>query len=292
MIKRQDLIVFDEVPHTYTNSRTGLRMTPVSKVKDMIKEPFDGELISGIMAKALVNSRGGGSDRDIAIAKAGILAEWKATALKATDRGTKIHKIIEALIPFVKESDSVLNIKIADACGREEYYIAVRQIIFSLRKYYQNCSEYLLYSEFYNVCGTGDHFGIRQNTKNSLVDIDDWKTNEFTFDSIKIKNGIVKHGNKMLLAPLEYLEESKYTDLALQLSIYGVLFESTYPGLRIGRLTGHNINHAGEYTPMPVPYMRREAIALLDHFKSLKKLPTSTSGTSQPVIAYNEEDEW
>ena len=70
---------------------------------------------------------------------------------------------------------------------------------------------------------------------------------------------------------------------------YGVLFEETYPGMRPGRLMGHNIDHNGNYTLMPVPYMKMEAIAILEHHKSLKTLPVPDSGNHQPD---NEDEDW
>ena len=288
-LTRQSVVVFNEAAHTYTNTKTGLLMTPVSKVKDLVHVPFDGNAVSGFMAMAEAKQTGNCTDAMVMVIKKRILAEWENTKNIANTRGTHIHKVIESLIPFLKESDLVLHTKIIAATAGQNYHEAVTEIIFSLRKYYQSCSEYILYSEYYNVCGTADHIGLRQNTKTSLIDIDDWKTNEFTYDSVKIKPDSIKHYNKFLLEPLDYLEDCKYIDLALQLSMYGVLAEETYPGFRIGRLTGHNIDHRGVYRKLPVPYMRREAIALLEHKRGLKKLPTLPVEINQLVET---DDEW
>lgn len=286
-IKRENIVVFNEEKHTYSNTKTGFLMTPVTQLIKQFKVPFNGDLISFRMATGIVKQQGGDRSDILRIQKR-IQEEWAETALTATTRGTSIHKIIESLIPFLKESDALLIARIIEICGDQDYYTAVKEIVFSLRKYTFCLSEVILYSEKYNVCGTADNLGLRQKSKTSLLDIDDWKTNEVTYDSIKIKPTEVKHYNKFLLPPFEYLEESKYIDFALQLSIYGVLAEEMY-GLRIGKLTIHNINHAGIYTTIPMPYIRREAIAMLEQNQTPLKLPILSSGTRQ---SFEDDDEW
>lgn len=289
-LKPQTVVRFNEEDHTYFNTRTGVYMTSVSAVKKRIKMPFDDKTVSNRMAYSLAKQVGRENETAyVQMLQQDLLAQWKETKDIANIRGTHIHKVIEECIPFLNENHLVLLEQIIKKCNSQNYYEALKTIIFSLQKYFRNYSEMILYSEIYNVAGTSDHIGLRQNTKNSLIDIDDWKTNEFSYDSIKVKEGVVRHYNKMLLPPFDYLEESKYMDLALQLSIYGVLLEHTYPGAKVGRLTGHNIDHQGNYTMLPVPYMRMEAIAILEHNKTLKELPTSEPAASQPEPG---EDDW
>jgi CRISPR/Cas system-associated exonuclease Cas4 (RecB family) len=267
-------------------------MTPVSSVKKALKLPFNSQGASYGVARGMAIQQGQKDNENlIKVLQQQVLAQWEETKLIATTRGTLIHKIIENIIPFIFENEKFLIQKTTEFCKGADFTKAVLEIIFYLRIYYQNCSEYILYSEKYNVCGTTDHMGLRQNTKTSLLDIDDWKSNEVTYDSIKIKADSIKHNNKFLLPPFDYLEDSKYIDFVFQLSIYAIFAEEMY-GLRIGKLTIHNINHAGIYTRIPIPYMRAQALELLELHKGLKKLPESSSTNAQSGQAGNEDEEW
>lgn len=279
-LKRQNIVIYDDGPHTYFNTRTQLFMESVSSVKKKIKMPFDRQGISMRTAGFEAQKTG----EDVKVIQQRILAKWDNTRDIANIRGTHIHKIIEDCAAFLKEKESVLYDEIYKRCGKETYFEAVKTIIFSLRKYYAFYPELLVFSEKYNVAGTIDAPGVRQSTPSSLVDIGDYKTYECTFDSIDTKKEIVKHYNKFFLPPFDYLEESKYMELVIQLSIYGVLFEETYPGIRPGKLMGYNIDHSGQLHPLPVPYMKMEAIAILENNLKLKTLPVLESvGGSQPT---------
>jgi hypothetical protein len=279
ILERQNVVVFDEIAHSYKNTKTGLFMLPGSKIKEKVKIPFDDK------GTALRMAHG-----DVSVQQ-DILRQWAYKRDTANERGNKIHKFIESLIPLLKESEATILIAIEKYGSEFDYKIkkAVTEIIFYLREYHSCLSEVLVYSENYNVAGTADLLSLRQNSKSSVIDIDDYKTNFISFDSVKRTSDDIKHYNRFYLPPFDYIEDCKYNDYVFQLSIYAVLVEETYKR-KIGKLTLHDINPDGVYTRLPVPYWRMEAITLLEHIKKLKILPALPSGNGQPITT--EVDEW
>lgn len=288
ILTRQKVVIFNPEDHTYFNTNTNKFMKSVSGVKKLLVEPFDKKPISGYMAMSQAKQLGLTRQSDIDRIQLEILAGWDMISKIANDRGTHIHKIIEECSPYAKESEATIRQQVSKHCKGENFEEAIVCIILFLRRYFECLSEVIVYSEKYNVAGTMDNPGIRQNTKTGLIDIDDWKTNEVTYDSITCKNDIVKHYNKFLLPPFDYLEHSKYIEFVFQLSIYGVLTEETY-NRKIGRLTIHNIDHAGNYRMIPIPYMRDAAIKLLEKNKNLKELPVLSSASGSAI---KDDDGW
>ncbi len=114
------------------------------------------------------------------------------------------------------------------------------------------------------IAGTCDKLCLTSSHKDAPIDITDYKTNA---KGVLIKD-LDKHGkpqNKYFLGPLSHLLESKYSDYALQLSIYAYFLEQQ-TGRRIGSLRIHFIptDNPLEHFFIPCIYMRETVIAMLE----------------------------
>jgi hypothetical protein len=88
------MIVFDEKSHTYTNSSSNEKYISVTTLLGKYKSPFDKDKHSLRVAE-----REG-------VTQEMVLEMWAKENKKATDRGTKIHKLMENYVSFgEKEND-------------------------------------------------------------------------------------------------------------------------------------------------------------------------------------------
>jgi hypothetical protein len=256
MIKLQEYITFKEDTHQYFDP-SGNEYTSVSRVIEKIKPSFDKIGISGRMAPARAIEEGISIDQ----AQELILSEWTAINKSSIVRGNWIHENLEKYMQEGKCDPTIEP--------------TAKQISKFLSKYYRYFPEAILYDSKYQVAGTADLPVQRQKGKNSVFDFWDYKTNEakgIVYDSIKReKDGsFKKHYNRFLNYPLGHLEDCNYNSYALQLSLYAYMAESTF-FVRPGRLGIIFIDDKLKIKIIPVPYLKLEAIALLDHFKSLNK---------------------
>lgn len=293
MIVRNNDIVFEPIKHTYTHVDTGLFLRSVSKVYREFIPEFEAEKISWFVAQKELRleisptwQKGDlqPSDKAILERQKVVLANWDKKRDNASGHGTNIHDICE-MIMLGKDVDPVygkLRIALEGLYGH----------------YHKTFPEFIAYSMKWGVCGTPDLPLVRQRSDKSIIDIDDFKTNVekgIVFDSTKLdkSSGKLKHYNRFMLDPVSHLEDCNYNHYALAESIYGVLLEDMFPTHKIGRISltfiEEHINpHLNEYTitTIPIPYLKLEAIAVLDSFnkkypfKSAKKIKvTEISGT-------------
>jgi hypothetical protein len=241
--------------HVYTDD-SGRVYESLSRVRSCIKDPFDSHGLSLMTAK----KRG--------ISQAEVLGEWKATAKVATDHGTRIHNALElyqnsaAVLP---ENEDLRPMLVAVSSLYKDYY-AVHQ-------------EKTLYDEEYGIAGTADTICVTTRSKNSILDLTDFKTSKSIYYESKYK--------KYLLGKFSHLQDCNYVDYAIQLSSYAYMAEKL-TGRKIGTL---NIIHIPESNPLafkviPVPYMRMEIQVLFDTYRELKhiKIEEGIKGESQIII--------
>ena len=256
IFNNDDTILFDPDKHRYT-TRLGKELTSVTRVIKKIIIPFDRDGISYNMAKQLAYKEGIG----VKEAQKRILDQWDSKLISATNRGNFIHDNLEKYL-LTGECDSKLD-------------KAVTQLQSVFKNGHRYYTEARTYSLAYMTAGTGDLIVQRQRGEQSIYDFYDYKTNEargIQFDSINRKKTPVKHYNKFLMSPLNYLEDCNYNHYALQLSLYAFMAQLTW-GLNIGKLAILYINNELELNQYPVPYMKMEVKALLEHNQVLKPLP-------------------
>jgi len=247
IFNNDDTVRFDPDKHSYTKRIGGEKLTSATRIIQKVITPFDRYGISLNMAKAKAFTEGG----SIKEAQDKILDEWNAKLISATKRGNWIHDNLEKY-----QLGGECDPKMGDAIEQ------LQPIFESGYRYY---TEARTYSLAHMAAGTGDLIVQRQRRFSSLFDFYDYKTNEakgIQFDSINRKKSPVKHYNRFLMAPLDYLEDCNYNHSALQLSIYAFMAQITW-GLKIGKLAILYIDNDLKLHQYPVPYMKQEVKILL-----------------------------
>jgi hypothetical protein len=237
----QDEIIFTPDTHQYYNKQKE-EYSSVTRILRNIQVPFDREGMSKRMAVSLAEDSG----ISIEQAQQEILQDWEDKRSSSEDKGNYVHDNLDKYIRTGKVEEAM------------EKPVAFIQNI--LKQYYRFYPEVLLYSHKYKVAGRTDLVLQRQKNKSPVLDLIDYKTNEskgICFDSISRKD-VIKHYNKFLLPPLEYLEDCNYHIYSLQLSIYALLaMECT--GARIGKLGIIFFDNQFDARYIPVPFMYQEA---------------------------------
>lgn len=258
-------VKLEPVSHTYKDT-DGNEYESVSKFRSPFKKAFNKEMISSQVAKSEGRT------------KQSVLDEWESR----TDEGTRIHNAIER---FNKTAEILPE--------DEDLREAILDIVSQYTGYYRVYNEVVVYDEENRIAGTMDQPMQVTSSKKSVIDIVDFKTN---YQGIKQKE-IDKHGklrNDYMLGCLSHLQNSKYNDYAIQLSIYAYMMEKK-TGLKIGQLSIHWINPANpmQNFQIPVPYMKYEVLAMIQ-WKKDNATPIAhheVVATKKQVII-TQEDNW
>lgn len=247
-----NLVRLDEESHRYFRNSDNQELRSVSMVLDLIKEPFDAKAISARMTN---------SPEEALI----LQGEWDQKRDNASGWGNLCHGQCENFIKDGKITNS-------------SFEPLVPQLQKILSYYKKNFSEYILHDNHRLIAGTADHIGMRNTLgKYYIVDVNDFKSNIekgiMNFSGKKDDLGnLVKYYNKYLLHPLEHLQDCNYIIYCLQLSIYALMLETLYDKIKIGALNIFFIDKNLKITVMPVPYMRQEAMLVMDLFTTKKDL--------------------
>lgn len=248
-----NIMTLDEATHTYRNSeRPNMRFTSVTTVLESYHDEFDEAYHA-----ARVAAREGRTPEEV-------IAEWKQYNDEASAYGTSIHHTMERylLAPhrlYVPRNDfeRTLILAFEDLLKKQKMTMQTNNAI---------RPEYIMYQDYTGfhmdpdqeagLAGTAD---IIEDVDNDKFNIWDFKTNaKFTYDSLY---------DEWMFYPVNHMVYSKYNLYALQLAIYGIMY---------GQETGRRFNRGGllywdreaeVWELIPIPYMRREAEMLLQHFK-------------------------
>jgi len=267
--------------HSFTLQEQGLRS--VSQCLNDLEQEFDSQMISFFVARKRLRQLVGWkvkgdpepSEADVRIAQIEVLAEWDAKKNEAADHGTKVHRMFELFLT-----------------KGEVLYPATRTFLTNLKAEYDqfykeyDCEVMMCNSEF-GTAGITDFIGIR-NTKEVILDIDDFKTNLFKgiqFDSVSRKDDKIKHYNQFFKPPVAHLEQCNYNRYGLQLSIYALMLvlEFARQGIqaRVGRIRLNFVEFNAEteiieYSGIiPIPYLHNEAQAILTENVKYVTVPES-----------------
>jgi ATP-dependent exoDNAse (exonuclease V) beta subunit len=226
------MIVFNEELHTYTNTETNEKYRSVTTVLGDYTHEFESDFHAERIAK-----REG-------VTKEFILEMWEAETKKATDKGTKIHKMME---------DYIKNGTIGDYTSPEFYESYNTIVAEHVIKYKTILSEQLLYSHEYNIAGTADL--IFEGPKSFTVG--DFKTNKkFRFRT---------DFNDYLKDPISHLAHCEFNSYALQLSLYAYMYECI-SGKICSNLVIFYLQNS-QWIPYNVNYLKSDIINLLNHYK-------------------------
>jgi ATP-dependent exoDNAse (exonuclease V) beta subunit len=231
-------VKLDKKTHTYTNSK-GSVYKSVSSLIEQFVPFFDFEQKS----------------YDYSL-KYGIPVEevrksWRDKNRLSTDYGQKIHREIENLITenIFEHKDKIFN-----------------DIIQQVKKFKgaqaQFKSEEIIHDDNFMVAGTSDLIVERK----SDFDIIDFKTNK----KIKYLNPFE---DKFLLFPVDNIPNAEYFKYALQLSLYGYLYEqktkkTLYRLVMFWFKRKDPENYElfeGEWVRYSLPYLKEEAMAILEY---------------------------
>jgi len=245
-------LTLKEDTHQYFD-QAGQEYNSVSSVISTVTMPFDAKRISRSMT-------GSQAEADA------LQREWRAKNRRSIEWGNAVHNECENFIRYGSVGDSSFR-KLEDELYRK-----------LTKRYARNHAERILRDQDRLICGTGDHLGERSKVRNAnlVVDINDFKTNlakGVRNDKAKIDEQtkeVVRYYNQFLLYPLEHLEASDYVKYCLQLSMYGVMLEKY--GVRVGSMNLYYIDQELTVSEIFVPYMRMEAILLMDNFIQLRNV--------------------
>lgn len=185
------MICFDEASHTYSHTETGEKYISVTTLLGRYKQEFDKDFHA-----ARVAQREG-------VSKEFILETWSTINKASTDRGSKIHKLLEN---YIKVGEVIQ--------GNEWLYKAYEKVISkTISKFQSVKTENLLYNTTFKVAGTADLIYDHGN----FFTVGDFKTNK----KFRFANDFYE----FLKPPVDHLTHCELNDYALQLSLYAYMYE-------------------------------------------------------------------
>ena len=257
----QSDIIYKDDTHQYFN-QSDEEYKSVTRALDGIKVPFDSARMSSIMAGKYAAEHGITESQ----AQQAILASWAGKKDRSIDKGNYVHDSFERY---------TLN-----GTYDEDMADSVAFLKKILLEHYRFYPEVIIHSHKYKMAGRTDLALMRQKSKNPVFDFYDYKSNiekGIQFDSISRKDNPVKHYNRFLLPPFEYLEDCNYTIYSMQLSIYAFMAMDSDPNIRIGRLGIIFVDNDFKPSMIPVPFMYQEAKMICEMNITRKALPKVVS---------------
>jgi len=218
-----------EQDHKYFD-RSLVEYTSQSAFISYFKNVFDALMVSSRMAKG------------DPIRQKELLDEWGFKAKRSQVHGTKLHKLIEDYRDA--HDKSIYN----NHPQRELLEYICNNYVYP---YFKAGQEKIWSLPDDLLCGTGDSWGIRENSRIPVVDFFDYKTN--------LEKGIEYKSKykQYMLHCLSHLEDCNFNHYALQLSFYAYCAEMTH-GIRVGRLAILFIGLDNIVKEIPVPYLRTD----------------------------------
>lgn len=234
-------IYFSEEDHKYIDERKTEYKSTTRIVHSLFPE-FQKNMIAGFCAK----SRG--------VSKDVILEEWQATADKACDMGTRIHRYAECKLLGIDVDVEILP-------DEQQRVNHLDKFLVSLDKYYELVeTEKIIFSPSLKLSGTVDL--IMQDKRTKQKAIFDWKTNK----EIKKKDKYNKWG-KMFLS---HIPNCNFAHYSIQLGIYNkMLNDEKYGDYTNCALGLFHINNDG-VEGHKITYMENELNQVFEYISKLR----------------------
>ena len=225
------MIIFDEKSHTYTNIDNGNKYTSVTTLLGKYKKPFD----SATHSKRVAEREG--------VTQEFVLESWRATTKTATDRGTKIHKLMEDFVKVGEVNDEYSYL-----------YKSYNKFVTSyIGNYKKILSEELLFLHDYEVAGTSDLIYEREND----FIVADFKTNK----KYRFSNDF----NDYFKSPVDHLTYCEFNTYALQLSMYAYMYEQK-TGKKCNKIVTLYLEE-DRWIPHHANYLKTDIINILENYK-------------------------
>ncbi|MFA5036933.1 MAG: hypothetical protein WC479_07130, partial [Candidatus Izemoplasmatales bacterium] len=266
-------LLFNEEDHIYT--KDGKILRSVSGVIKLLKSFADFDKIAYFSERKRCEEQGITVTEE-ELQELGKLKafEWKDKAEDRSKLGTMVHNAIEYFENngYVENENQTTFIPFLNKLHKffEDYYCSYNEFRVSLE----------------GVAGTMDKACQRTSSQKSIVDVYDYKTNvtdegkqNIKFDSIKRMKDSIKHYNRYLLPPVEFMEDCSYNYYSIQLNLYAYMLEQ-FHNVKIGRLGIISIKFDWinripvDFDVLPVYYNRPMAEAIFKHVRNIIPLPT------------------
>lgn len=234
------MIVFDEDSHTYTNIDSGNKYISVTTLLGKYKTLFD----SATHSKRVAEREG--------VTQEFVLESWRTTTKTATDRGTKIHKLMEDFVKVGEVNDEYSYLY-------KSYDKFVTDYIGNYKKI---LSEELLFLHDYEVAGTSDLIYDRE--KDFIVA--DFKTNK----KYRFSNDF----NDYFKSPVDHLPYCEFNTYALQLSMYAYMYEQK-TGKKCNKIVTLYLE-GDRWVPYHANYLKTDIINILENYKPKQQKSSNT----------------
>ena len=236
-------IYLEPIRHVYIDDETKEEFKSVTTVISELETEFQSDIIAEAIEKQSPERK---KEKYKGLTKQQILDYWEEENRVANEYGTKIHNILET---YLKKKKFYFPTDVEE----QEIINAYDELNIDLGfKYY---CERILFHRKYKIAGTTDHI---VDIEPDFFTVNDYKTN-------RVINYYSPYGNK-LLKPVNFLDDCQYNVYALQLSIYAYFYEvETGKRCRQMRLLYYD-RILKKFQIIPVPYMKMEAIAILENY--------------------------
>lgn len=250
------MVTIDTKTHTYRKGR--VKYTPVSTILDLYRVPFDADHWSTYKAYQEIlgadfkeMARGFNPSNPVLFRRLAqvvereemekvrdrIQKEWKAGGNKSAKVGTKYHKDKEnasyeygyEVSPFTGEKYRTVGKNLVKDPRSKKFDL------FSLPDGYY--PELIIWNDEHRIAGTPDRLFIETVGDVRYIDIDDYKT---------VKKIDMTNKHQKFLAPLDYLQDTKYNKYRLQVSFYAWMLEQV--GFTIRHTAFTHINQQYSFT--------------------------------------------
>lgn len=223
------MIVFEPKEHKYFNIDTKEEYRSVSSVISQLKPKFDSDKWSKYIA-----NKEGKKQEDV-------LKQWDDIREAASEKGKRIHKLIENYLNNGDIEDTPFFNNFLDV------YISEKE------ENSRILSEKIVYLHGHRIAGTSD---IIEDC-GRYFNVFDLKTNKkFTYNN--------KY-NERMLQPLEHFPVCEYTSYSIQLSLYAYMY-SSMTGKHVGKLKIF-YNHEDKWCSIPITYVKDTIDKILLHIK-------------------------
>lgn len=270
-----DTLKFEEEGHKYYTD-DGFEWISVTKLISQFKEPFDAPKVAERCSKGKNPKYKGKTAEQI-------LEMWDKENKRATDLGSWYHNQREkATLECNTITRDGIELPIISPLMDGKIKKAPDQAL--IPGIYP---EHLVYLKSASICGQAD----RVEVVGDRIDVYDYKTNkEIKMEGYEFWDG----SKKMMLGPVRHLEDCEFNHYALQLSVYMYVMLKYNYNLNPGVLEIHHIEFEKEgedengfpilatdaagdpiiskVTPIKLPYLKKEVIAMLKWLKEHKKM--------------------
>jgi hypothetical protein len=241
--KWESEVYLEPIEHVYVHKETGEKYKSVTTVLSMLEHHFDSDAV----AEAIANQDDEKKKPEyVGMTKQQILDEWTRINREANEYGTEVHEILERYLLANKlyipksdyEREIITKFQKIDPMNSGEIF-----------------PEAVLFSKKHSLAGTSDLV----EDCGEYVNIYDFKTNKRLL--------YLSEYNQWLKKPVSHLSDCQYNVYSLQLSIYAYMIQMQTKK-KIGRLALFYLNPEKDYEfeIIPIPYLGKEAKAVLDYW--------------------------